>query len=97
MSLKTALSSTMRSVSPSLWQKLKYRQYLSDVGSEPEIHILDKIVDANKTAVDVGVHLGMYTRHLARLSSDVISFEANPESAEFLKRKMTEHFGYRPR
>jgi FkbM family methyltransferase len=69
---------------PPVWQWLKYRQYLRH--GEPEIHFLKELIDPERYAIDVGVHLGMYTRHMARYAKGVFAFEANPESAALVEK-----------
>ena len=88
MILKRFVSHSLRAVSPSLWQQIKYRQYLTATWGEREIHIIHRFVDPTRAALDIGVHLGMYTRHLAKFAKQVIGFEANPDSAKFAKRSL---------
>jgi FkbM family methyltransferase len=87
MFLKQIISRSMRTVAPKSWQYLKCRQYLRGDG-EREIHVLNRLVDPNRAALDIGVHLGMYTRHLAKCADSVFGFEANPNSAEFASRSL---------
>ena len=82
------ISRTVRSVSPRLWQQIKYRQYFASAWGEREIQIVDRFVDPSRAALDIGVSLGMYTRHLAKYAKEVIGFEANPDSAEFARRSL---------
>ena len=77
------LSASLRSISPSLWQYLKYKQYMLSKDSEREIHFVERYISADRAAVDIGVHLGFYTRHFTRFAKSVIGFEANPASAKF--------------
>jgi FkbM family methyltransferase len=88
MSLTNRLSQAMRSVTPALWQRLKYYQYLHGGLGEREIHIVHRFIDPTRAALDVGVHLGIYARHFARYTRRVIGFEANPDSAEFARRSL---------
>jgi len=88
MKLMHFLSRLLRDATPSLWQQMKYHQYLRSEQGEREIHIIHQYVDPSRAALDVGVHLGMYTRHLARHAKSVVGFEANPESAEFARRSL---------
>ena len=76
------LSAGIRSVSPSLWQYLKYKQYMLSKDSEREIHFVEKYISADRAAVDIGVHLGFYTRHFTRFAKSVIGIEANPARRE---------------
>ena len=89
MTLKRNISQILQSLTPELWQRLKYRQYITSDQAEREIRIIHHFVDPNRAALDVGVHLGMYTRHLARYSRSVFGFEANPDSAAFAKRSLS--------
>lgn len=75
-----------RRAAPAVWQRLKYYQYLRSAYGEFEIRLLDELVDPDRHAIDVGVFLGMYSRRLLSLAQSVIGFEANPESAAFLRR-----------
>jgi FkbM family methyltransferase len=77
------LSACLRSISPALWQYLKYKQYMLSKDSEREIHFVDRYISADRAALDIGVHLGFYTRHFTRFAKSVIGFEANPASAKF--------------
>jgi hypothetical protein len=77
------LSASLRSLSPPLWQYLKYKQYMLSNDSEREIHFVERYISADRAAVDIGVHLGFYTRHFTRFAKSVIGFEANPASAKF--------------
>jgi FkbM family methyltransferase len=88
MSPVSLISKLIRDSAPSLWQRLKYLQYLSARSSEREIHIVHKYIDPNRAAVDIGVHLGFYSRHFAKYASSVIGFEANPDSATFARRSL---------
>lgn len=93
-------SSLLRTTAPGLWLDLKYRQYLNTHDGpnkgEPEIRLLELLVDPDKMAVDVGCHLGMYSRRLSDLASRVIAFEPNPESARFLRRSLGRAVEVRP-
>ena len=89
MIFKRTLSRILQSLIPELWQRLKYREYVTFGQGEREIRIIHHFVDPNRAALDVGVHIGMYTRHLARYSRSVIGFEANPDSAAFAKRSLS--------
>ena len=86
MALRHLLSRSVRSSAPAFWQRLKYYQYDYGGEGEREIQIVDRFVDPNRAALDIGVHSGMYTRHLARYAKCVFGFEANPDSADFAAR-----------
>jgi peptidoglycan/LPS O-acetylase OafA/YrhL len=57
---------------------------------------LASFIDRDRAALDIGVDLGIYTRHFAKFSRRVIAFEANPDSAaaatRFLGRSATIHW-----
>ena len=57
-------------------------------GSEPELGGLAGIVPADRIAVDVGAADGVYTWCLARLAAACVAFEANPESADRIRRRV---------
>lgn len=52
---------------------------------EVELRLLPFLVDPEKLSIDVGANKGLYTYYLAKLSRNVIAFEANPELCRFLK------------
>jgi FkbM family methyltransferase len=88
VAFKQAISRKIRSVYPELWQRIQYHRYFFDAGCEREFRIVHTFVDPSKAALDIGVFLGMYTRHLSRYAKNVIGFEANPELARFAKRSL---------
>jgi len=88
MSAKRGISAFVRRHFPRSWQRLKYWQYLISSAGEREIRIVNQFVDPGRSALDIGVHLGMYSRHLAKRAASVVGFEANPESAEFARRSL---------
>lgn len=55
---------------------------------EPELGALARIVPTGLTAVDVGAADGVYTWYLSRLASFCVAFEANPESANRIRRRV---------
>jgi FkbM family methyltransferase len=75
------LSGFLRETSPSFWHWLKYQQYLRTNAGEREIRYIGNIIPKGTLVIDVGVHLGFYSRHFARFAPQVLAFEANPESA----------------
>lgn len=81
--MKTYIQEELRRHLPSVWQWHAYRKYLHASYGEQEIHVLSQLVDPDRFAIDVGVHEGIYSRHLAKLCRGVIGFEANPVSAAF--------------
>ncbi|MFQ3612603.1 MAG: FkbM family methyltransferase [Cyanobacteriota bacterium] len=56
--------------------------------SEPEITQLQKIIRSDGIALDVGAAYGLYSWHLSRLTKECIAFEANPESAAVLTKRL---------
>lgn len=52
---------------------------------EPEVDLLPALVMSNRIAIDVGGHLGSYTKRLMPLVPKVIVFEANPRLAAVLR------------
>jgi FkbM family methyltransferase len=78
----------MQVATPALWQRLKYYQYLRGGLGEREIYIVHHFIDSSRAALDIGVHLGIYTRHFAKYAKCVIAFEANPDSAKFASRSL---------
>src|SRR5215471_12981985 len=79
--LKQAASRLLRDKAPHLWHFAKYQQYKHTSAGEPEIHMLRYLAQADRIGLDIGVHLGFYSRHLVGLCSKVIGFEPNPASA----------------
>ena len=81
--MKAYIQQELRRHLPAVWQWRAYHKYLHAPYGEREIHLLSKIVDPERIAVDVGVHEGIYSRHLAGLCRGVVGFDANPLSAAF--------------
>jgi FkbM family methyltransferase len=73
---------------PSLWHWLKYQQYLRTNAGEREIRFVGNLIPKGAMVIDVGVHLGFYSRHFARFAPQVLAFEANPESAKAAARML---------
>jgi FkbM family methyltransferase len=71
-----------------LQHKRRYREHLVGPDAEREMRIVHLFIDRQRSALDVGVHLGMYTRHFARFARSVIGFEANPESANLARQAL---------
>jgi FkbM family methyltransferase len=88
MLLVKLISRLCRRTAPALWQQLKYQQYLFDPSAEHEIHVVHRYIDPDRAALDIGVHIGIYTRHFAKYAKCVLGFEANPNSAAFAKRSL---------
>src|SRR5260370_25528393 len=87
--VRQLVSPTLRKLSPPLWQYMKYKEYLCLPDREREIDIIAKYINATKIAIDVGIHLGIYTRHLARFAKSVIGFDANPVSAALAAKTLS--------
>jgi FkbM family methyltransferase len=49
------------------------------------MQLLDALCDPNKTGIDVGAKVGMYTYRILARSADVIAFEPNPLFNQMLK------------
>src|SRR6516165_4630630 len=82
------LSKALRQFFPNLWHWLKYQQYLRTSAGEHEIRYIRKIIPRDSLVIDVGVHLGFYSRHFARFAPRVLAIEANPGSAKEARRML---------
>jgi FkbM family methyltransferase len=75
---------------------LVYRRLVRSSYAEREIKVVHHFIDGDRAVLDIGVDLGIYTRHFAKFSSCVIAFEANPDvakaAARFLGRSATIHW-----
>jgi FkbM family methyltransferase len=69
---------------PSIW--LRWHLMHHPKSSEQELLYLDRIVPEGAVTIDVGANCGLYTRKLARLSSQVYAFEPSHEMADLLRR-----------
>lgn len=58
---------------------------------EPELHILNFLVNPDKDAIDVGANKGIYTYLLAQLVQHVYAFEPNPKIFRILKKHLPEN------
>jgi len=67
---------------------MKYEQYRFTNLGEPEIHVIHSLASKDKIGLDIGVHLGFYSRHLAGYCASVIGFEPNPASAALARRAL---------
>jgi FkbM family methyltransferase len=79
------LSKLLHDLFPALWHWLKYQQYLRTSAGEREIRYIGNLIPPDTLIIDVGVHLGFYSRHFARFAPQVLGFEANPASALSLR------------
>jgi FkbM family methyltransferase len=53
---------------------------------EPELRLLDDLVDPQRNSIDIGANKGSYTYFLSKLSQRVFAYEPNPELAKFLSK-----------
>ncbi|WP_309739449.1 FkbM family methyltransferase [Chamaesiphon sp. OTE_20_metabat_361] len=53
---------------------------------EPELKLLDDLVDPQRNSIDIGANKGSYTYFLSKLSQKVFAYEPNPELAKFLTK-----------
>jgi FkbM family methyltransferase len=86
--LKRAAVSLLKERAPHLWHIAKYQQYRFTSVGEPEIRAIHRLASKDRTALDIGVHLGFYSRHLAAHCSSVIGFEPNPASAALARKSL---------
>jgi FkbM family methyltransferase len=83
-SLKSQMKYAAAELAPSLW--VRWHLMHLPRSAEVELSLLKKIVGPTDTTVDVGAHLGLYTRALAKLSSTVHAFEPSSSTADKLRR-----------
>src|SRR5262245_61517711 len=83
--LRQAAARLLKVKAPHLWHFAKYQQYKYSSIGEPEIHVLRHLVRKDRLGLDIGVHLGFYSRHLASFCSRVIGFEPNPASVALVR------------
>jgi len=83
--LKQAATKLLRERAPHLWHFAKYKQYKHTSAGEPEINVLQYLARKDRIGLDIGVHLGFYSRHMARFCAGVIGFEPNPMSAALVR------------
>lgn len=86
--LKQNAMRLLQSSVPRLWHFMKYEQYRYTSIGEPEIHVIHSLASRDKIGLDIGVHLGFYSRHLAGYCSSVIGFEPNPASAALARKAL---------
>ena len=55
------------------------------INGEPEIRLLNGLVDPKRQAVDAGANIGTYSYFLRKYASEVIAYEPNPMLAARLK------------
>lgn len=62
--------------------------YTSAFSSEPEVTRLRDFFDGDGIVIDVGAAYGLYAWNLARFSKHCIAFEANPNTADELQKRL---------
>jgi FkbM family methyltransferase len=62
----------------------------STVNDEADLAILPHVIKPDFVCLDLGANLGIFTKHLSRLSSQVISIEPMRETFSFLKNNVRE-------
>lgn len=60
----------------------------SRFSGEPEVTQLDTFIRSDGISLDIGAAYGLYSWHLSRLTKGCIAFEANPESAAVLMKRL---------
>ncbi len=68
------------------WRARRYFWKSYNVNGEWELRQLPVYVPKNRSAIDVGGNIGIYSYHLGRLARRVITFEPNPLYADRLRR-----------
>jgi FkbM family methyltransferase len=84
MSARQKTKELLKETFPSIW--LRWHFMHLPKSAEQELSYLDRIVPKGAVTVDVGAHCGLYTRKLARLSSQVHAFEPTHRMADLLRR-----------
>jgi FkbM family methyltransferase len=84
MNTRQRTKALLKEAFPSIW--LRWHLMHRPKSAEQELQYLDKIVPEGAVTVDVGANCGLYTRKLARLSSQVYAFEPSHEMADLLRR-----------
>jgi FkbM family methyltransferase len=72
------------------WLMFRLRR-LQGINYEKEMELLDVLCDRDKTSVDIGAKLGMYTHRLLRHSRDVVAVEPIPLLVNMLERVFRKH------
>jgi FkbM family methyltransferase len=88
---------TLKWLPQGIVNQLKKSHYLRkvrdiSVSDEPDLEIVEKLVDQGDSVVDLGANIGVYTVFLSRLVTDtgrVYSFEPVPTTFGFLKNNVT--------
>jgi FkbM family methyltransferase len=75
----------VRRYNPQLWFFFKHLRY-KYVKGERELRFMRLLVQDDKIAIDIGSSIGLYAKELAKHTSKVFAFEANPLVASFAKQ-----------
>jgi FkbM family methyltransferase len=84
MNARQRTKALLKDAFPSIW--LRWHFMHQPKSAEQELLYLDKIVPRGAVTIDVGANCGLYTRKLARLSSQVYAFEPSHKMADLLRR-----------
>lgn len=68
---------------PRAWFRFKFLKYKYFKRGEPEIHLIQHLIEPGTTALDIGCSIGIYAAEMAHYADRVIAFEANPTVAQF--------------
>jgi FkbM family methyltransferase len=85
----------IQSLIPSfILNKYKVNQYLKilrdfDVMDQPDLLVVERLVDENSTFVDIGANIGLYTKYVSPLVKQVKSFEPVPFTFGMLSKNVT--------
>lgn len=80
---RSVISSQLKRFAPSVFWKRKVSYYQSHF-SEMEMHLLTLLCDKNKTSLDIGGAIGVYTANLYDKSANVITFEPIPKNVTWI-------------
>jgi FkbM family methyltransferase len=84
MSARHRTKELLKDAFPTLW--LHWHLMHHPKSADQELKFLDRIVPERAVTIDVGANCGLYTRKLARLSSQVHAFEPSHRMADLLRR-----------
>jgi FkbM family methyltransferase len=77
------LYNSVRSIKRYVFLRYEFwRDYFST--GEWELREIGQFVKSDRMSIDVGGNIGVYTYHLHRLSSEVVTFEPNPQYVEVI-------------
>jgi FkbM family methyltransferase len=94
--LKRRLSRRMRLTIPRLWLEWRYFEDRWLGKGEAELRAIGALIERGRPAIDVGAHMGIYTRHFLAHAGRVIAFEPNPELGIHLHRAFGTSIDLRP-